>query len=97
MTDTLSLFPPKEKTGRKPARKSKPTRKNQRNHPISETKAELVGAIQTTQNLIKQAYVGFNQVVDPDLVESYVFEINALQCRHNYLTRQLRDWERGKP
>ena len=28
---------------------------------------------------------------DPDLIESYVFEINALQSRYTYLLRQVKE------
>ena len=44
-----------------------------------------------TRALITQAYQGFNDARDPDLIESYVFEINALQSRHSYLLRQLKE------
>ena len=30
------------------------------------------------------------QTSDGDLIESYVFEINALQARYNYLLRRLK-------
>ena len=39
---------------------------------------------------INQAYGCFNQTSDGDLIESYVFEINALQARYNYLLRRLK-------
>ena len=30
---------------------------------------------------------------DSDLIESYVFEINALQARYNYLLRRVKELE----
>ena len=30
---------------------------------------------------------------DPDLIESYVFEINALQARYSYLLRRVKELE----
>ena len=44
-----------------------------------------------TRALIAQAYQGFNDACDPDLIESYVFEINALQSRYTYLLRQVKE------
>ena len=41
--------------------------------------------------LIAQAYSGFNSASDPDLIESYVFEINALQARYSYLLRRVKE------
>ena len=44
--------------------------------------------------LINQAYAGFNGTDDPDLIESYVYEINALQARYAYLLRRVKGLER---
>ena len=44
-----------------------------------------------TRSLIAQAYSGFNAAKDPDLNESYVFEINALQARYSYLLRRVKE------
>ena len=46
-----------------------------------------------TRTLINQAYGGFNTAKDGDLIESYVFEINALQARYNYLLRRVKELE----
>lgn len=32
-----------------------------------------------------------NAAKDPDLIESYVFEINALQARYSYLLRRVKE------
>ena len=58
-----------------------------------ERKALLEGLDQT-RVLINQAYACFNRESDPDLIESYVFEINALQSRYSYLLRRVRELER---
>ena len=39
------------------------------------------------------SYGLFNHVKDSDLIESYVFEINALQARYNYLFRRVKELE----
>lgn len=102
MTDTLTLFPPQPSRGKQghPGQKKSPhgdkglwprSRRSQKRQALHQKQEELIQALQSTQNLIKQAYVGFNQSVDPDLVASYVFEINALENRHNYLSRELRE------
>ena len=46
-----------------------------------------------TRRLLTQAYQGFNAHSDPDLVESYVYEINALESRYSYLVRRMKDLE----
>ena len=56
---------------------------------------ELLTSLAHTRALIQQAYGGFNTTSDSDLIESYVFEINALQARYNYLIRQVKALEGG--
>ena len=54
---------------------------------------ELMASLASTRTLINQAYGGFNSVSDSDLIESYVFEINSLQARYNYLLRRVKELE----
>ena len=54
---------------------------------------ELMQSLTHTRTLINQAYGGFNSVSDSDLIESYVFEINSLHARYNYLLRQVKELE----
>ena len=59
-------------------------RRRAENERDEELRALREGLIRT-RTLINQAYVGFNGTGDPDLIESYVFEINSLQARYSYL------------
>ena len=54
---------------------------------------ELLGALSRTRALMEQAYGDFNAASDGDLIESYVFEINALRARYNYLLRRVKALE----
>lgn len=58
---------------------------------------ELKASLAHTQTLINQAYGSFNHTSDSDLIDSYVFEINALQARYNYLLRRIKDLEEAVP
>lgn len=58
-----------------------------------EERRDLISSLSHTRTLINQAYSGFNMASDSDLIESYVFEINALQARYNYLLRRVKDLE----
>ena len=51
---------------------------------------ELLHALSRTKREIEQAYSYFNFTNDPDLIDSYVYEISALQCRYNYLLRRIK-------
>ncbi|MEQ2456415.1 DUF2508 family protein [Flavonifractor hominis] len=65
-------------------------RRKRVNDPARQT---LLDGLAQTRLLIAQAYAGFNSAEDPDLIESYVFEINALQARYSYLLRQVKGLE----
>lgn len=52
---------------------------------------ELMASLIRTRTLINQAYGSFNCACDSELIESYVFEINALQARYNYLLRRAKE------
>ena len=58
-----------------------------------EARQTLAEGLNQTRRLIAQAYQGFNTAQDPDLIESYVFEINALQLRYSYLLRRMKELE----
>ncbi len=71
-------------------RKRRPT-------PAEAERDALLEGLAHTRGLIAQAYACFNSARDPDLVESYVFEINALQSRYSYLLRQVKELDAALP
>jgi len=54
---------------------------------------QLMQTLADTRVLINQAYSGFNTAEDRELIESFVFEINALQSRYSYLLRRIKELE----
>ncbi len=64
-----------------------------RSRAREDERKELVSSLTRTRTLINQAYGDFNTASDGDLIESYVFEINALQARYNYLLRRVKALE----
>lgn len=61
--------------------------------PEQQERQALLDGLERTKVLIHQAYACFNRESDPDLIESYVFEINALQSRYSYLLKKVREME----
>jgi len=61
--------------------------------PQNEERQALLASLSHTRTLINQAYGGFNSASDSDLIESFVFEINSLQARYNYLLRRVKELE----
>ena len=56
---------------------------------------ELERELQANTQALKDAYLRFDYVCDNDLVESCIFEINALKARSNYLLRQIKQRPAG--
>lgn len=65
--------------------------------PEQEERRALLEGLERTKVLLHQAYACFNRESDPDLIESYVFEINALQSRYSYLLKRVRELEEPEP
>ena len=51
---------------------------------------ELERELQANTQALKDAYLRFDYVCDNDLVESCIFEINALKARSNYILRCIK-------
>ena len=48
----------------------------------------LKDSIEKTRRALDMAYAGFDDAVEEDLIDSYIFEITALQKRYKYLLSQ---------
>lgn len=56
--------------------------------PVTEelSKFCLSESIEKTRQALDLAYAGFDNAIDNDLIDSYIYEINALQKRYEHLT-----------
>ena len=57
-----------------------------------ETK-KLRGEIERSKRAIITAQNHFEQVVDPTLIDCYIYELNAAQLRYQFLLRRLKNQE----
>jgi len=64
-------------------------KKNTPDPTLLALKTELLEA----QRELTQAYCRFNQALDPELVESCIYQINAIKARCNYLIRAIKTHE----
>ena len=46
----------------------------------------LKDSIEKTRRALDDAYAGFDNAVEIDLIDSYIYEINSLQKRYKHLT-----------
>ena len=51
------------------------------------TPSDLKQDMEKTRQALDTAYAGFNNATDFDMIDSYIFEINALTQRYHYLSQ----------
>lgn len=59
--------------------------------PLCQVREQLEQEIERLQQSLETANSNFDNVSDPDLVDSYIYELNALSFRYKYLLRQMRE------
>lgn len=50
----------------------------------------ILGEIQLAQNAIDSAYSNFEQATDPDLIDCYIYMINATTKRYKFLIERAK-------
>lgn len=50
----------------------------------------LINEINKTKVAMEAAYSNFQNVVDPDLIDSCIYEMNAVQNRYRFLLKQAK-------
>lgn len=60
-----------------------------RKNPKKE-RSELIRQIEVSKTAILSAQNQFEQVVDPTLIDCYIYELNAAQLRYQFLLRNLK-------
>ena len=53
------------------------------------SREQLLLDLKLTKTALDDAYTNFENVVDPDLVDSYIYEVNAVQKRYHFLLKQV--------
>lgn len=48
----------------------------------------LKKTLEELRNRLEIAYCGFDNVTEPELIDSYIYEINSLQQQYNFLTKE---------
>ncbi len=54
----------------------------------------LINEINKTKLALESAYSNFENVVDPDLIDSCIYELNAIQNRYHFLLKQAKAYEK---
>ena len=67
--------------------------KRKRVNRVKQTKEELMKEIEALNQSMEIANSNFENVSDPDLIDSYIYEMNAISFRYKYLIRLMRSIE----
>ena len=59
-----------------------------RSSHIEKDDNSILTDIAKTRCALETAYAGFDNATDPDLIDCYIFELNAVQKRYKYLLQQ---------
>ena len=51
----------------------------------------LINEINKTKLDLETAYSNFQNVVDPDLIDSCIYQLNSIQNRYKFLLRQAKE------
>ena len=54
---------------------------------------ELLNEIEEIKRSLETAHSNFENACDPDLVDSCIYEVNAIQYRYQYLLKEMRKVE----
>ena len=57
--------------------------------PARHIKEQLLEEMNQLNQSLETVHSNFENVCDPDLIDSYIYEINALSFRYKYLLRQV--------
>lgn len=67
---------------------SRSTYEANENTDFSTEKEWLLDAIHKTRIELEIAYSGFDNVTEPDLIDCYIYKVNAVLKRYKYLTEK---------
>lgn len=53
----------------------------------------LLDDLKRTKSDLEQAYSNFENVIDPDLIDSCIYQVNAMQLRYKFLLGRVKQIE----
>lgn len=62
-----------------------------RSTPQEEQRLALRLEIEKTEEELAVAYSNFQNVTEPELIDFYIYQVNAIQMKHQFL---LREWKK---
>lgn len=56
----------------------------------NKTSEQLLIELEKTKLALETAYSNFENSIDPDLIDSYIYEVNAVQQKYRFLIKQIK-------
>lgn len=69
-------------------------RKNKEKNKQNKQYMEIVRDIALTKSALDTAYSNFENVINPDLIDCYIYEVNSVQKRYKFLLELVRQMEK---
>ncbi len=66
---------------------------SRKKNPMTMARENLIKEIEDLNQALETANSNFENVCDPDLIDSYIYEMNAISFRYRYLLKQMRKLE----
>ena len=60
---------------------------------VDRQKMTLREELALARNALENAYAGFDNATDPDLIDCYIYELNAVMKRYKYLLQKVAETE----
>lgn len=57
---------------------------------------DIVRDLALTKSALDTAYSNFENVVNPDLIDCYIYEVNSAQKRYKFLLELMREMEKNQ-
>ena len=58
--------------------------------PEMDNKKQLLEDLRETKNALDTAYANLSYVVEPELIDCYIYELNAIQLRYKFILSQVK-------
>ena len=68
--------------------------KNKEKNKQNKQYMEIVRDIALTKSALDTAYSNFENVINPDLIDCYIYELNSVQMRYKFLLELVRQMEK---
>ena len=67
--------------------------KNKEKKEKNKQYSDIIHDLALTKSALDTAYSNFENVVNPDLIDCYIYEVNAVQKRYKFLLELAREME----